>query len=126
LRRHRFTFTEIDLLNCTAHGRVADASRQPRLRRHHLRFGDAQRRNRRIQIGLRPGSGLAQRERAVIALLSVGERRLVLVEIGLLQIIVDRVKLFAGLDLISSRMLSLVTRPDSSGLTKIMSASTQP
>ncbi len=53
--------------------------------------------------------------------------RLVLVEIGLLQIVVDRIELVAGLRPGRPRARrAWSTRPVSSGLTKIMSASTQP
>ena len=57
-----------------------------------MRFGDAQRRNRGVEIGLGPGAGLAQRRGAVIALLGIGKGRVVLVEVGLLQIVVDGIE----------------------------------
>ena len=73
-----------------------------------------------------PAPVLLREARAVIALLGIGERRLVLVEVGLLQIVVHGIKRLAGLDLVALADMSFVTRPNSSGLTKIMSASTQP
>jgi hypothetical protein len=67
------------------------------LRRASRVFGDAQRRQCRVERRLRARSSLAQRRRAIIGLLRVGQGRVVLVEVGLLQIVVDRIDLRAGL-----------------------------
>src|SRR5581483_10119315 len=74
---------------------------EPRLRRRDPRLCDPQRRHGGIEVGLRARTGLAQRGRAVIALLRIGKRRLVLVEVGLLQVVVDGIELLALLDLVA-------------------------
>ena len=90
-----------DLLDGARDRGKALPPREPRLRRIDPRLRDPQRRHRRVERGLRARAGLAQRRRPVIGLLRVGKRRLVLVEVGVLQVVVDRVELLAALDLVA-------------------------
>lgn len=61
----------------------------------------ARRRPPKVEIGLRARAGLAQRSRAIVGLLRIRQRRLVLIEIGKLEIVVDGIEVIADLDLIA-------------------------
>jgi hypothetical protein len=95
---HHLAGTVVDLLHGAVDGAEDAAARQAGLRGVQPRLRVAQHGERRVVVLLRAGAALQQHRGTIIGLLRVGHGCLYLVEVGALQVVVDREQRVAGLD----------------------------